>query len=361
MSRRLRICLIASSRFPVREPFAGGLEAHTHVLVSELVRRGHQVSLFAGEGSDPELPVTVLPVASFSCSEAARADVAAPPAHWMAEHHAYLGLMLDLAHSGAQRFDVIHNNTLHHLPIAMATGVPVPMVTTLHTPPIPWLESAACFAPAHSRFAAVSACTSRAWAHAVTSTTILNGVDTDQWSVGPGGGSAVWTGRIVPEKAPHHAIEAARVAGLPIVLAGPVMDRGYFDVEVRPRLGPEVRYLGHLTQTELDRVIGAAAVAVVTPDWDEPYGLVAAEAMSCGTPVAAYARGALPELVDITAGRLAAPGDVPGLARAIREASTVDRAAVRRSAELRLGKHRMVDEYERLYLELVDEGLGRVA
>ena len=349
----LRICLIASSRFPVREPFAGGLEAHTHVLASELVRRGHEVSLFAGEGSDPALPIAVLPVEAFECSDTARADVAAPPRQWMAEHHAYLGLMLELARTGADRFDVIHNNTLHHLPVAMAATVPVPMVTTLHTPPIPWLESAACFAPAHSRFAAVSECTARAWEHAVVSSTILNGVDTDLWHQGPGGSGAVWTGRLVPEKAPHHAIDAARAAGVRIVLAGPAMDRAYFDDEIAPRLGPDATYLGHLSQAELDDVVGASAVAVVTPEWDEPYGLVAGEAMACGTPVAAYARGALPELVDDSTGRLAHPGDRAGLAAAIVAASALDRDVVRRTAEQRFGKHRMVDEYEQLYRELV--------
>lgn len=353
MSRTLRICLIASSRFPVQEPFAGGLEAHTHVLASELVSRGHEVSLFAGEGSDPALPVTVLPVESFQCSDTARMDVGAPPALWMAEHHAYLGLMLELARSGASRFDVIHNNTLHHLPVAMGAAVPVPMVTTLHTPPIPWLESAACFAPEHSRFAAVSECTSRAWEHAVSSTTILNGVDTDLWRLGPGGPGAVWTGRVVPEKAPHQAIDAARSVGVPIVLAGPVMDRGYFDEEIVPRLDADARYVGHLAQYELSELIGAACVAVVTPDWDEPYGLVAVEAMACGTPVAAYARGALPELVEEDTGRLAGPGDVAGLGAAMLEAALLDRHVVRRTAERRFGKHRMVDEYEQLYLDMV--------
>ncbi len=353
MSRKLRICLIATSRFPVREPFAGGLEAHTHVLASELVRRGHEVSLFAGEGSDTALPVEVLPVDTFECSETARADVAAPPDRWMAEHHAYLGLMLELSRSGHHRFDVVHNNTLHHLPVAMGAAVAVPMVTTLHTPPVPWLESAVCFAPDHSRFAAVSECTARAWEHAVASTTILNGVDTDLWSRGAGGRTAVWTGRIVPEKAPHLAIDAARSAGIPIVLAGPVMDRDSYDGRVAPRLGPVAEYLGHLSQAELNEVVGRAAVAVVTPEWDEPYGLVAAEAMACGTPVAAFARGALPELVDDVTGRLAPVGDVHGLGGAIREAATLDREAVRRTAELRFGKQRMVDEYEQLYLDMV--------
>ena len=96
MTGPLRICLIASSRFPVAEPFAGGLEAHTHSLASELIRRGHEVTLFAAPGSDPALGVTELGVEPFSSSPAARADVGARPEQWMREHHAYLKLMLDL-------------------------------------------------------------------------------------------------------------------------------------------------------------------------------------------------------------------------------------------------------------------------
>ena len=112
----------------------------------------------------------------------------------MREHHAYLRLMLDLARSGARRFDVVHNNSLHHLPVAMAEALEIPLVTTLHTPPVAWLESAARFAPSSSRFVAVSDQMDAAWRHVVEATTVYNGVDTDLWSPGPGGAGAVWCG-----------------------------------------------------------------------------------------------------------------------------------------------------------------------
>lgn len=354
----MRICLVASSRFPIAEPFAGGLEAHTAVLAAGLRRRGHEVTLFAAAGSDPDLGVTHLDLPAFVPSAAARADVGALPDAWMQEHHAYLDLMVRLARDGSRRFDVVHNNSLHHLPVAMAAALDVPVVTSLHTPPIAWLESAIALAPASATFTAVSRRTADAWAHVATPVVVPNGVDTRRWTPGHGGSGAVWTGRIVPEKAPHLAIDAARAAGLPLVLAGPVHDVTYMETHVRPRLGPDVVYAGHLDTDQLVTAVGSARVALVTPEWDEPYGLVAAEAMACGTPVAALARGGLVDVVGRQGGRLAAPGDPEALARAALEAAALPRGQVRAHAVRRCSADRMISRYERIYRGATD---GRCA
>ncbi len=234
----------------------------------------------------------------------------------------------------------------------MAPMLEVPVLTTLHTPPLPWLESAIAAAPGTSAFTAVSRRTAEAWSHVVRAVPVLNGVDPAAWPFGPGGGPAVWTGRLVPEKAPHDSIDAARAAGLPIVLAGPAPDDDYFDELVAPRLGRDAVHVGHLDHRALARLLGRASVAAVTPQWDEPYGLVAAEAMACGTPVAAYARGALPELVHDEVGALAPAGDTAARAVALRTAASRDRTAVRDHAVRHLSVDRMVREYEAQYAAL---------
>lgn len=338
----------------MREPFAGGLEAHTASLAAALARRGHAVSLFAAAGSEATTDMRVLDVDSFSPTTAARADVGAMPHEWMQEHHAYLSLMLGLAKRDAGRFDVVHNNSLHHLPVAMASMIEPPVVTTLHTPPTGWLESAIPFAPPSARFIAVSSHTAAAWRHAVDSTVIANGVDTEVWRPGPGGDHAVWFGRLVPEKAPHLAIRAARLAGLPLWLAGPIMDRTYFDAEIEPLLGNSVRYVGHLDQAGLVNLVGRSAVTLVSPAWDEPYGLVAAESLACGTPVAAFVRGALPEIVDRSCARLAPADDVVALAAAALSARELSRSAARSHALRNCSLDAMVDGYEAVYADVVE-------
>jgi glycosyltransferase involved in cell wall biosynthesis len=152
---------------------------------------------------------------------------------------------------------------------------------------------------------------------------------------------ALIAGRISPEKGVDHALQAVRAAGLPIRIAGAVYDpRHAIDLA-----GTEV--LGSLPQPELRRVMARSAVTVCAVRWEEPFGLVAAEAQMAGCPVAAYRRGALPEVVeDGVSGVLAAPDDLGQLQEAVVRCLALDRAAVRRSAQQRLRLQSMLDAYE---------------
>ena len=140
---------------------------------------------------------------------------------------------------------------------------------------------------ADGTFVAVSHHTAAAWRHVTDSEVIPNGVDLARWRYGDGGPALAWSGRIVPEKGTHLAIEIAQAAGMPLRLAGPIGDQQYYDSAVRPLLGHGIEYLGHLCQDDLARVVASSAATLVTPRWDEPYGLVVAESLACGTPVCA--------------------------------------------------------------------------
>jgi glycosyltransferase involved in cell wall biosynthesis len=359
----LDIAIIAGVRFTTIEPHAGGMERHTDVLARALHDLGHCVTVYAGCADDPiahDAPYECRPLVEqrLELSAAARQDVSMPPEHVMIEHDAYLHLERLLQRTSV---DVVHNNSLHYLPVVSEFDMAT--VHTLHTPPTPWLESAHRLRLARllrgerrSHVVSVSHSNAVSWGGAVDSV-IPNGIDLDRWPLGPGhGGYVAWSGRLVPEKAPHLAIDAARAAGRPIVLAGPAHDPDYFEREIRPRLGDGCDWVGHRTCDELAGLLGHAEVALVTPQWDEPFGLVVAEALACGTPVAAFARGAMAELIDDTCGALAADGDVDGLAAAIDAAATCDRTACRRIAEQRFSARAMATAYERLYATLTAGG-----
>ncbi|MDQ2749211.1 MAG: glycosyltransferase [Actinomycetota bacterium] len=345
----MRVAVIGSSRFPIRQPFAGGLEAHTWSLVRGLRGRGHEVTMFAGDGADPSLGAEVMRPHWPRLSAAARRDVSMPDHASMEDHHAYLQLILELSTRRSGDFDVVHNNCLHHLPLALASLLPIPMIMTLHTPPTPWLESAIQAGPCPATFVAVSAHTAKAWGHVLRAGVIYNGVDLNTWSPGPGGQEYVWSGRFTAEKGADLAIDACRLAGVGLRLIGPVSDRDHFAEQIVPRLGGNIRYLGHLDHVDMVNVLGRSAAALVTPRWDEPYGLVAAEALACGTPVIAFDRGGLSEVIDPSCGILVTPGDVPALSRAALAAPGLSRAAARCRAESACSQERMVDEYVELY------------
>ncbi|HEU4842343.1 MAG TPA: glycosyltransferase [Ilumatobacteraceae bacterium] len=347
------VAIVAAARFPIREPFAGGMEAHTHALAERLWARGHDVTVYAAGGDGPYGVHAMLPV-DFEASPAARRDVSSGPAAAVAEHHSYLDAVLEV---GRRRHQIVHINAVHHLPFACAGLWTTSVVTaTLHTPPTPWLESALTLAAARRdlpSMVSVSHANARAWRGVPIDRVIHNGVDLERWRLGAGGSGAVWWGRLVPEKAPHLAIDAARLAGMPITLMGPLHDDDYFAREVQPRLGDGARYAGHLTTREVAAAVGRAAVAVVTPAWDEPFGLVVAEALACGTPVAAFDRGAMGELITDATGRLAPPGDVDRLATAMLDAASGDRLACRREAEVRFSSDAMAGGYESWFQTLL--------
>lgn len=346
----MRIGLVGHHVAPIAPPFAGGVESFTYYLAEWLGARGHDVVLFAPPGSRVD-GVEVRELAlSPQLSTAARNDVSMPPTDFLNAHHAYQCLMLELCHD-QDGFDLVHSNSLHYLPVAMAALLPTPSLVTLHTPPTPWLESAlrARSGPV-PRLSAVSHATARMWRDVVhVEDVVPNGVDLDVFSAGPGGEAAIWCGRMVPEKAPHLAIDAARLAGVALRLAGPIVDGEYWEREVAHRLGDDVTYLGHLGHAELARLVGRSRVALMTPSWEEPFGLAAAEAIASGTPVAAFAQGGLMTVVAPAAGCLATPGDVHALASAIGRAAALPRAGVRAHAEAGLGLDVMGEGYEALY------------
>ncbi|KAF0676013.1 glycosyltransferase [Profundibacterium mesophilum] len=346
----LRIAVLAHIRHPIAPPFQGGMEAHSWHLVRALEARGHAVTLFASGDSDPSLPLRgVVPV---------HYDRAFP---WHAFHGTdILNLHVDTAFAAAMDalprggFDVVHNNTLHRYPPRLARRDRIAMVTSLHVPPFTILHRAVQESAAPwSHFTVTSERQRGAWwpegapneAHVVH-----NGIDPELWPYrgNAARGGAIWSGRITPNKGTHLAVQAAMIAKVPLDIYGTIEHRDYYDAEVAPHLGEDIRYMGHAEARTLADALGRAAVMLFTPRWDEPFGLAAIEALACGTPVAAVEMGAVREVIG-PAGCYAAPDDPHSLAAALREAIRIPRAQARARAVSCFSIDRMIDGYERLY------------
>lgn len=342
----MRIAVVAHLRHPIAPPFMGGMEAHCHQLVTALVAHGHDVTLFASGTSDAALPLH--PVAPLHY------EAILPWAHWHGTERltAFLDEAFGTAWSAirAGSFDVVHNNTLHPILHHLARRDRQAMVTSLHVPPFAGLATAIDGqAAGWMHQTATSSAHMAGWWRdpPATATVVHNGIDTGRWRYrATGNGRAAWAGRITPNKGTAVALDAARTAGIGLDVIGPVDCSDYFAAEVAPRLDTERRYLGHLGGEALVDAIGAASVLLSTPMWDEPFGLVAAEALACGVPVAALDRGAMREVVG-ECGALA--HDAPSLAAAIGQALRVPRAACRDRIARLFSIDAMIDGYVRSY------------
>ncbi|WP_082473876.1 glycosyltransferase [Curtobacterium sp. Leaf261] len=318
--RPLRIAVIAPIRYPIAQPHAGGLESSVWNQVRTLRSRGHDVLLCATEGSDfldggPD----EFTIPGLVWDDPSEATDTTYPAGYLDVAFAALDRALAYVREHADRFDIVDNHCLHGLPLGWADRLGVPMVSTLHTPALPsMLEAHAATAEPRSAFLSVGEHTAAEWRReGIESTVVPNGIDTDAWRLGSGGPDLVWTGRIVPEKGTHLALEAAAAAGRRIVLAGRIGDAEYFAEHVEPRLGPDAEYVGVLGQHALQELVGRSACALVTPVWEEPFGLVIAEALATGTPVVSFDTGGIPEVVGASTGAVLVPvGDVRAMATA---------------------------------------------
>ena len=360
----MRVTLVAPLVAPLRPAQVGGAQVVLSSLAGALAAAGDEVELAAAPGSAIPPGVARRRVDGGPYPEALVKPTPPPGAtadHWpAAQASAYLHLAAALR-GATPRPDVVHSHALDWPAFYALAAGGMPTLHTLHLGPLDPAAAAAAHAAAacrpRPRFVAVSQSCKAQWRGIVPVDAVIpNGADPNAFPFGadPQPDLAIVAGRISPEKGTHLAIQAARSAGLSVVIAGAVYDPAYFDEQVRPLLGAGVRHLGHVAHPRLATLYGRAAVAVVASLWEEPFGMVALEANLAGTPVAGFARGALPEVVTAATGTLTGDTTVQALAEAIRDAATRDRAQVRRSAAARFPLTRMVQRYRTVYRATAD-------
>jgi glycosyltransferase involved in cell wall biosynthesis len=257
---------------------------------------------------------------------------------------------MHVAHALARsaEFDLVHNH-LDWLPLAFAAHCRAPLLTTVHG------FSGAGILPAyaHARSAYVSISNADRAAALDYVATVYHGIDLDGLPFSAHGGPGlVAFGRVHPDKGTHSAIEIARLAGQRLTICGIVQDERYFTEQVAPHLdGERVVFLGPVGPKRRGEILGGAAALLHPIAFDEPFGLSVVESMACGTPVVAYRRGSMPEVVDEgVTGFLVHTAQQA--AAAVAGIATIDRAGCRARAEQRFSADRMVADYLRIYRDL---------
>jgi glycosyltransferase involved in cell wall biosynthesis len=330
----MRIAQIATLATPVRQDRSDSIEHLVWLLTRELTRMGHEVTVFAAAGSD----VCGKLVATLPGPYGTNGS----PYDWQ------LCEWINLCRAVEQsdRFDVLHSHSyLWGLPLTRLARAPI--VHTLHVSPYDDEERLCSLIP-DACVTAISDYQWRAFPKLRPAALIYHGVDPEQFTLQSQPGDYVcFLGRFIPGKGPLQAIAVARALGLRLLLAGPSND--YFRKTVQPFVdGRSVQYVGYVGSAERTRLLGGARALLYPVEAPEPFGLVMVEAMMCGTPVAATAVGAVPEVVDGGITGFTAP-DADSLIALMPRVLALDRRRVRERAEQRFSAARMARQYAELY------------
>jgi glycosyltransferase involved in cell wall biosynthesis len=339
----MRIAQVAPLVESVPPPGYGGTERVVSYLTEELVREGHEVTLFASGDSRTAAELVACSPRSLRLDEA----VIDPLAHQVVQ--------LEAVAAAAHRFDIIHWHVDYfHFPMSRRLGVP--NVTTLHGRlDIPDLQ------PVYDDFrempvVSISNDQRGPLPQANWAATVHHGMPLDELRpyLEPGAYLA-FLGRLSPEKRADRAIDVARRAGMPLRIAAKVdpVDQEYFDREIEPLLEQDhVDFIGEIGPEEKNEFLGSARALLFPIDWSEPFGLAMIEAMACATPVIAYRSGSVPEVIDEGVSGFVVD-DIESATMAAGRLDEIDRSGVREAFERRFDVARMARDYLGVYERLI--------
>ena len=335
----LRIAMLAPISWRTPPRHYGPWELVTSLLTEALVARGVDVTLFATRDSWTSGTLAGVCPAPYSEDPTIDAKV------WE---------MLHVAHvfERADEFDLIHNQA-DFVPLAFSRLVETPVVTTIHGFSSERIMPA--FKTYEDRVHYVAISNADRHPDLRYAATIHHGIALEDFSFDPrGSDDLLFFGRIHPDKGPVEAIEAARRSGRRLIMAGIIQDRTYYEKQVEPAIdGQLVCYRGPVGGEARSKTLGSARALLHLINFDEPFGLSVVEALACGTPVIAFNRGSMPELIDhgVTGFLVETIDDA---VEAIARIGDIDRAACRASVCARFTVNRMADRYLNLYREIVN-------
>ncbi|MGU3493084.1 glycosyltransferase family 4 protein [Xanthobacteraceae bacterium A53D] len=345
----MKIAQIAPLTEAVPPTLYGGTERVVSWLTEELVALGHEVTLFASGDSVTSAKLEAM------WPRALRLDgtVRDPNALHMA--------MVEQVYRRSHEFDIMHFH-MDYYPFSLMSRQPTPFVTTLHgrldlpehQPLFQTFSDIPVVSISDSQRRPVPNANWVETVHHGLPATLLEPKKTEQSYL-------AFLGRISPEKRLDRAIRIAQRCGMKLKVAAKIdrADEDYFEEQIRPLIGGEgVEFIGEIGDHQKSDFLSGAHALLVPIDWPEPFGLVMIEAMACGTPVIAYNRGSVPEVVENGLTGFVVEDEISA-AGAVRDLAQLDRAAIRARFEERFSSRRMAEQYLGLYRRLADNGRMR--
>lgn len=342
----MRVLQLAPVWVPVPPPAFGGTEAVVSVLCEELMRRGIDVTLCASGDSQTSAALHYVSQQSLRTADD------------LTDHAPYDWTHVALSLSEADEYDVVHNHA-GELAMAMSHLVNAPMLTTVHNPIT--CDARFVWDRYQGRYNTISYAQQERMPElrgAKSAGVVHNAIDVESFPFSTDKDDfLLFLSRLSPEKGPHLAIETARRLGMRLLMAGKVdgADRAYYKDVIQPLVdGKQVVFLGEADASAKRRLYRQARCLLMPLCWEEPFGLVMAEAMACGTPVVAFARGAAPEIiVDGETGYLV--NDVDGMVEAVRKVAHIDPFRCRQHVLEHFSPRVMADGYLAIYRAILEE------
>ena len=362
---KLKIAQVAPLWVKIPPEKYGGIERIVHYLTEELVRRGHQVSLFASGDSQTKAKLfSVYPRAL------KKDNIPWSDPFWNLEN-------ISRAFQQADSFDVMHSH-LDLWTLFFQELTKTPTLHTFHNPLYTSSITAPEKLPARLKMFGLHKKTSYGCFISKSqrdlcpvkfppklSSVVYNGIDIAHLKFNEKPKDYfVWIARIDPYKGIENAIEAAERTGVKLLLAGRLdpARKDYFKEKIKPRLSKKIQYIGEITQKELPDFYGNAIACLYPIEWHEPFGLIMTESMACGTPVIAFAQGSVPEVVKDGYSGFVVPmlnkkkeKNIEGIVKSIKKIEQIKRADCRKWVEQNFTYQKMTDRYEKLYYQLAQK------
>lgn len=349
----MKIAIVGPIDSPINLNATGGTEVWTYNYTESLVKLGHQVTLFAAKGSQTTAELVE------TCDIN---DFTSPEGKFSTKMFGLCSArnMVELIKRQAE-FDLVHLSVASpHHSLALSELIKVPLVVTIHVSSLTPEEMKLIFNYyPQPHYVFISQSEAKKWPEPKNHSVILNGINLNDFSYNEQPEDyCFWIGRFNPTKGADIAIKAAILADKKLCLAGGVQDRDYYENYIEPNLNSQIKSVGSLSHQQKNDYYMNARVLLMPIQWEEPFGLVVVEAMACGTPVIAFERGAMAEIIkNGVNGYLVKPGDIKDFSQKVKEIFSLPNdqyLEMRRSARKAVEEHFALNEMVKKYTELYD-------